>query len=102
MSSTKEISRKDRVLGGLWGSLVGDALGVPVEFKTRAEVQANPVTHSVRLMRLIRATSSREIPSENKNSSCPSGARLSNSACQRPIALWSIPAARSISTQSFL
>jgi ADP-ribosylglycohydrolase len=32
-----------RILGGLWGSLVGDALGVPVEFKDRATVQADPV-----------------------------------------------------------
>ncbi|HEX5219968.1 MAG TPA: ADP-ribosylglycohydrolase family protein [Verrucomicrobiae bacterium] len=37
------ISRRDRILGGLWGSLVGDALGVPVEFKDRATVQADPV-----------------------------------------------------------
>ena len=35
---------RERILGGLWGSLVGDALGVPVEFKDRAVVQANPVT----------------------------------------------------------
>ena len=35
---------RDRVLGGLWGSLVGDALGVPVEFKERTVLQANPVT----------------------------------------------------------
>lgn len=35
---------QDRVLGGLWGSLVGDALGVPVEFRSRAEVQRDPVT----------------------------------------------------------
>ncbi len=44
MKSETNISRKDRILGGLWGSLVGDALGVPVEFKTRDVVQANPVT----------------------------------------------------------
>ena len=36
-------SKRDRVLGGLWGSLVGDALGVPVEFKNRATLQADPV-----------------------------------------------------------
>ena len=35
---------KDRVLGGLWGAVVGDALGVPVEFRSRAEIQRNPVT----------------------------------------------------------
>src|SRR5882672_6280854 len=36
--------RHKRILGGIWGSLIGDALGVPVEFKDRAEVQADPVT----------------------------------------------------------
>lgn len=35
---------RERVLGGLWGSLVGDALGVPVEFKDRVAVQIDPVT----------------------------------------------------------
>src|SRR5262245_20405496 len=35
---------RERILGGLWGSLVGDALGVPVEFKDRAILQADPVT----------------------------------------------------------
>jgi ADP-ribosyl-[dinitrogen reductase] hydrolase len=43
-TATAIISRRERVLGGLWGSLVGDALGVPVEFKDRATVQADPVT----------------------------------------------------------
>ncbi|MBI5818170.1 MAG: ADP-ribosylglycohydrolase family protein [Verrucomicrobia bacterium] len=38
------ISHRERILGGLWGSLVGDALGVPVEFKDRATVQADLVT----------------------------------------------------------
>jgi ADP-ribosylglycohydrolase len=38
------VTHRDRILGGLWGSLVGDALGVPVEFKSRAAVQADPVT----------------------------------------------------------
>jgi ADP-ribosyl-[dinitrogen reductase] hydrolase len=37
------VSSTERVLGGLWGALVGDALGVPVEFKDRASVQAEPV-----------------------------------------------------------
>lgn len=32
------------ILGGLWGSVVGDALGVPVEFLSRADVRLNPVT----------------------------------------------------------
>ena len=34
----------DRVHGGLWGAVVGDALGVPVEFRSRADVQLDPVT----------------------------------------------------------
>lgn len=36
--------KRDRILGALWGSLVGDALGVPVEFKDRATRQLDPVT----------------------------------------------------------
>lgn len=44
MNASETISLRDRILGGLWGSLVGDALGVPVEFEDRATVQANPVT----------------------------------------------------------
>lgn len=35
---------RSRILGGLRGSLVGDALGVPVEFKKRSEILTNPVT----------------------------------------------------------
>jgi len=34
---------RDRILGGLWGAVVGDALGVPVEFRSRAELQNEPV-----------------------------------------------------------
>jgi ADP-ribosyl-[dinitrogen reductase] hydrolase len=37
------ILRGDRVLGGLWGAVVGDALGVPVEIEQRAEVRLHPV-----------------------------------------------------------
>ena len=44
MNASETSSRRDRIVGGLWGSLVGDALGVPVEFKDRATVQADPVT----------------------------------------------------------
>lgn len=44
MNSPTNISKRERILGGLWGSLVGDALGVPVEFKHRAAVQDDPVT----------------------------------------------------------
>jgi ADP-ribosyl-[dinitrogen reductase] hydrolase len=36
--------QQQRFLGGLYGSLVGDALGVPVEFAGRAARQADPVT----------------------------------------------------------
>jgi ADP-ribosyl-[dinitrogen reductase] hydrolase len=36
--------KHNRVLGGLWGSLVGDALGVPVEFRSREEIARDPVT----------------------------------------------------------
>lgn len=34
---------EQRILGGLYGSLVGDALGVPVEFKPRADRIRDPV-----------------------------------------------------------
>lgn len=34
----------ERILGGLYGSLIGDALGVPVEFSSRAARKADPVT----------------------------------------------------------
>jgi ADP-ribosylglycohydrolase len=44
MSAATSIPHRERILGGLWGSLVGDALGVPVEFKDRAKLQADPVT----------------------------------------------------------
>jgi hypothetical protein len=37
------ITVRQRILGALWGSAIGDALGVPVEFKDRATVQADPV-----------------------------------------------------------
>ena len=43
MTPSTSISKRERILGGLWGSLAGDALGVPVEFKDRATVQADPV-----------------------------------------------------------
>lgn len=33
-----------RILGGLYGSLIGDALGVPVEFKPRVDRVHDPVT----------------------------------------------------------
>jgi ADP-ribosylglycohydrolase len=39
-----ERSRSSSVVGGLVGHLVGDALGVPVEFKSRAARHHDPVT----------------------------------------------------------
>jgi ADP-ribosylglycohydrolase len=38
------LSHSDRILGALWGSLAGDALGVPVEFQNRETVRENAVT----------------------------------------------------------
>ena len=35
---------KSRLLGGLWGAVIGDALGVPVEFCNRARLRSDPVT----------------------------------------------------------
>jgi ADP-ribosylglycohydrolase len=32
------------MLGGLWGAVVGDALGVPVEFQSRSQIRRRPVT----------------------------------------------------------
>ncbi len=43
MNPDVKASRKGRTLGSLWGSVVGDALGVPVEFEGRAEVRSHPV-----------------------------------------------------------
>jgi ADP-ribosyl-[dinitrogen reductase] hydrolase len=40
----KKISLRDRLLGGLWGAVVGGALGVPVEFRSREERKRDPVT----------------------------------------------------------
>src|SRR5690242_1546622 len=44
MNSASKSPRRDRVLGGLWGSIVGDALGVSVEFMKRDEIELSPVT----------------------------------------------------------
>ena len=38
-----DLSVTERVLGGLWGAVVGDALGVPVEFQGREQLRQNPV-----------------------------------------------------------
>jgi len=39
----EKISFRERILGGLWGAVVGDALGVPVEFSSRDERKRDPV-----------------------------------------------------------
>ena len=33
---------KNRIKGGLYGLIVGDALGVPYEFRTKEEMKSNP------------------------------------------------------------
>ncbi len=38
------MNASSRILGGLYGSLIGDALGVPVEFKSRLDRVHDPVT----------------------------------------------------------
>jgi ADP-ribosyl-[dinitrogen reductase] hydrolase len=43
VKSDPNVFRNERIPGGLWGALVGDALGVPVEFQSRSEVQSNLV-----------------------------------------------------------
>jgi len=42
MKSAPLTSQRDRILGGLWGSLAGNALGLPVEFQSRAERMFTP------------------------------------------------------------
>ncbi len=37
------MTKHDRILGALWGAIVGDALGVPVEFQDRTTIQSTPV-----------------------------------------------------------
>ncbi len=37
------LSVTERILGGLWGAVVGDALGVPVECQNREQLRQNPV-----------------------------------------------------------
>jgi ADP-ribosyl-[dinitrogen reductase] hydrolase len=41
---TGGVSTESRILGGLWGVAVGDALGVPVEFRSRKDRERDPVT----------------------------------------------------------
>lgn len=44
MNSTSKNLQRDRILGGLWGSVAGDALGVPVEFRNRSVMERSPVS----------------------------------------------------------
>lgn len=37
----------NRYIGAVLGLVVGDALGVPVEFKSRVKLKANPVTDMI-------------------------------------------------------
>ena len=39
------MNKREIILGGLWGAIVGDALGVPVEFQSRESLHADPVTN---------------------------------------------------------
>jgi ADP-ribosylglycohydrolase/O-acetyl-ADP-ribose deacetylase (regulator of RNase III) len=43
-SSLVQTLYEKRILGGLWGSVTGDALGVPVEFQLRSVMERDPVT----------------------------------------------------------
>jgi len=38
------VDLQQRILGGLWGAIIGDALGVPVKFTSREERRYDPVT----------------------------------------------------------
>ena len=40
-----DLSAKDKISGGLWGAVVGDALGVPVEFQSRERLRRDPVRY---------------------------------------------------------
>jgi ADP-ribosyl-[dinitrogen reductase] hydrolase len=39
--------KKNKISGGIFGLIVGDALGVPVEFIPREELKKNPVTDMI-------------------------------------------------------
>ena len=44
MNTESKSVATNRIHASLWGSLIGDALGVPVEFTTREQRRADPVT----------------------------------------------------------
>ena len=39
------VDKRQMILGGLWGAVVGDALGVPVEFQSRESLRSDPVVN---------------------------------------------------------
>ncbi len=41
---SERVRIEESILGGLWGAVVGDALGVPVEFKLRSMLDEQPIT----------------------------------------------------------
>jgi len=43
----KEVMKRNKVLGGLLGLCIGDALGLPVEFNPRSALKATPVTDMI-------------------------------------------------------
>lgn len=43
MDTFRHFIYRDQVVGGFIGNAVGDALGLPVEFKSREELKADPV-----------------------------------------------------------
>lgn len=43
MSQSREIPLRERVLGGRWGAVVGDELGVAVEFDNRPPCRPSPL-----------------------------------------------------------
>lgn len=43
----KKVDVRDRILGGILGLCVGDALGVPIEFASREELKEDPVTEMI-------------------------------------------------------
>ena len=36
--------KQDAIIGGVMGVIIGDALGLPVQFMTKTEIRKNPIT----------------------------------------------------------
>jgi len=36
--------KQDEIIGGVMGVVIGDALGLPVQFMTKTEISKNPIT----------------------------------------------------------